>query len=247
MKIVITSQGSDAQSTVDPRFGRCAFFAIVDSETGEVSAVENSGVHADSGAGVQAAQQMVDWEIEAVITGRVGPKASAVLEASGIKMLHAEEGTVEQVLEAFQRGTLTPVSEEMSPTPSQQVTGQSSGEMKRIAVSAMSDKGLDAEVGQHFGRCPFYVFVDVAGKEITQITTKPNPYYPNHEPGQIPGFIHSEGANLMLAGGMGQRAISFFNGFGIDVATGASGIIRDALNAFFAGTIEPAEPCNHEH
>ena len=247
MKIVITSQGKDAASTMTPRFGRCEYFYQVDLETGKASAIENTGTDADSGAGVQAAQFMVDRGIDAVITGHVGPKAFAVLEAAGIQMLHADGGTMDEILQAFKSGLLKPVSDEVNAPASQYSAAKQPGDTRRIAVSAMSDQGLDAQVGEHFGRCPFYVFVDVAGKEITQITTKPNPYYPNHEPGQIPGFIHSQGANIMLAGGMGQRAVSFFNGFGIDVATGASGMIRDALNAFFAGTIEPAEPCHHEH
>ena len=89
----------------------------------------------------------------------------------------------------------------------------------RIAVSADNNEGLNSIVSPHFGRCPHFVLVDVEGQEIREVQSVDNPYYGNHQPGQVPGFIASHGANVMLTGGMGGRAIMFFQQYGIEGVT----------------------------
>ena len=80
----------------------------------------------------------------------------------------------------------------------------------RIAVSVANDQGLAAPISPHFGRCPFFAVVEVEGQDIQSVEMVANPYYAKHEPGQVPGFVHSLGANVMLSGGMGGRAVDFF-------------------------------------
>ena len=113
----------------------------------------------------------------------------------------------------------------------------------RIAVSADDSSGLNSVVSPHFGRCPYYVLVDLEGSEVRQLGTVQNPYYGHHQPGQVPGFIESQGADVMLAGGMGRRAISLFEQCGIEVATGASGTVRRALEEYLGGALQGAAPC----
>jgi predicted Fe-Mo cluster-binding NifX family protein len=113
----------------------------------------------------------------------------------------------------------------------------------RIAISSEENKGLDSTVAQHFGRCPYFVLVDLEGHEVKQVSTVDNPFYARHEPGQVPGFIHSQEANVMLAGGMGHRAISFFEQYGIEAATGAAGTVRKALEQYLGGELRGAAPC----
>jgi predicted Fe-Mo cluster-binding NifX family protein len=113
----------------------------------------------------------------------------------------------------------------------------------RIAVSADSKNGIDSVVGPHFGRCPYFILVDVEGTEVTQVIEVENPFYTQHEPGQVPGFIQSQGANVMLTGGMGGRAIMFFQQYGIQPVTGASGTVRRALEAYLGGRLTGAAPC----
>lgn len=113
----------------------------------------------------------------------------------------------------------------------------------RIAISADTNGGLDSVVGQHFGRCPYFALVDLEGTEVTKVTMVANPYYPNHSPGEVPGFIHSQGANVMLSGGMGGRAVMFFEQLGIEAATGAAGTVRHALEAYLGGSLSGVEPC----
>ncbi len=114
----------------------------------------------------------------------------------------------------------------------------------RIALSTDDDRGLDAVLSYHFGRCPYYTFVDVEGKEIKDVKSIPNPFYANHgQPGQVPSFINSQGAQVIIAGGMGSRAVSFFQQFGIEPVTGVSGKVRDAVEAYVNGRLGGAEPC----
>jgi len=113
----------------------------------------------------------------------------------------------------------------------------------RIAISADTNNGLDSTIGQHFGRCPYFALVDMEGNEVKEINVIENPFFAGHEVGQVPGFIHEQGANVMLSGGMGGRAIQFFTQFGIDTATGARGTVKEALAEYLAGNLAGAAPC----
>ena len=112
-----------------------------------------------------------------------------------------------------------------------------------IAVSADTNQGLDSQVAHHFGRCPYFALVEVEGKEIQSVRIIDNPYYAAHQPGQVPGFIHQHNADVMLSGGMGGRAIQFFNQFGIEAATGAAGTVAEAVACYLDGTIKGASSC----
>ena len=114
----------------------------------------------------------------------------------------------------------------------------------RIAVSADSRQGLDSVVSPHFGRCPHYILVDVEGRAVTGIQEVDSPFYGHHEPGQVPGFIDSLGADVMLAGGMGSRAIMFFEQYGIEGVTGAYGTVRQSVERYLGGQLKGAAPCD---
>jgi len=113
----------------------------------------------------------------------------------------------------------------------------------RIAVSVDDNRGLDSVVSPHFGRCPYYVLVDLEGQEVKQVNAVANPYYDQHERGLVPGFIRSQGADVMLTGGMGRRALGLFEQYGIEAVTGASGTVRHALEGYLGGNLRGAEPC----
>ena len=119
----------------------------------------------------------------------------------------------------------------------------------RIAVSADSKNGLDSVVSPHFGRCPHFILVDLEGQDVQAIQEIDNPYYGSHQPGQVPNFINSQGANVMLTGGMGGRAIGFFQEFGIEAVTGAGGTVQHALEQYLGGELQGAAPCreSEEH
>jgi len=111
MKVAVTSQGTDLASQVDPRFGRAKYFVIVDTETGQFTAHDNSqNLNAAQGAGIQAGRNVVELGVEAVITGNVGPKAFAALQAGGVKTCIGASGSVADSLEKFKAGALECVS-----------------------------------------------------------------------------------------------------------------------------------------
>jgi len=104
MKVAITSSGNNLQSNVDPRFGRCPYYIIYDTESGSFKAVENKSSLAAGGAGIQAAQSISDMKAEAVITGNVGPNAFRVLSAASIKIYSGATGSINSVIEKFKKG-----------------------------------------------------------------------------------------------------------------------------------------------
>jgi predicted Fe-Mo cluster-binding NifX family protein len=107
MKVAVTSMGPDPGSEVDPKFGRARWFVIVDTATGDFSALDNaSGVDAESGAGVQAADLVAREGVEYVLTGHCGPKAQKALEAAGIKVVAEVSGTVRSAVETFRDGAV---------------------------------------------------------------------------------------------------------------------------------------------
>jgi predicted Fe-Mo cluster-binding NifX family protein len=108
MKIAITAQNPSPENQVDPHFGRAAWLMIYDQEKNEWESIDNSaGVNAARGAGIQAAQKVVDHQAEALITGAIGPNAFKSLSAAGVKIYHGATGTIENALRAYLEGQLT--------------------------------------------------------------------------------------------------------------------------------------------
>lgn len=113
MKIAISSTGRDLQDQIDPRFGRCSYFLIVNPENMECEAIDNPGNQAMGGAGTAAAQALADRSIDAVVTGDCGPKAFMSLQAAGIKVFTGAAGTVREAVEQYKGSSL---NESSSPT-----------------------------------------------------------------------------------------------------------------------------------
>ena len=109
MKVVVASQGGDLDAPASPVFGRCPTYVFVDTETMEFEAMPNPGVSLGSGAGIQAAQFVVNQGAKAVLTGNLGPNAFSVLRAAGVQGYLIPEGTVRQVAEAFKAKKLQPM------------------------------------------------------------------------------------------------------------------------------------------
>ena len=114
----------------------------------------------------------------------------------------------------------------------------------KIAITAENNNGLESTVAQHFGHAPFFIFVDVENGEVTTTNGMANPFADAHQPGQIPNFIHSQNVNVILSGGMGGRAIQFFEQLNVHAATGARGTVREALKNYLGGQLKEAAPCD---
>jgi len=106
----------------------------------------------------------------------------------------------------------------------------------KIALATDDNMGLDAILSHHFGRCPYYIVVDVDDKEIKDVKAVKNPFYESHgQTGDVPNFIHSLGVDVIISGGMGPKAISFFQQLGIQAFTGTSGIVVDVIKNYMSG------------
>ncbi|MBW1817339.1 MAG: NifB/NifX family molybdenum-iron cluster-binding protein [Deltaproteobacteria bacterium] len=107
MKIAVSANGNDLDASIDPRFGRCAFFLVVDPETMTFEAYDNENIALGGGAGIQSAQFVASKGVKAVITGNCGPNAVRTLSAAGIDVVMGQSGTVAQAVEAYKRGKLS--------------------------------------------------------------------------------------------------------------------------------------------
>jgi predicted Fe-Mo cluster-binding NifX family protein len=108
MKLVITSEGDNPQSPVDPRFGRAKFFLVIDTETKAATAIQNTvNLNATQGAGIQAGKTIVELGIKTLITGHVGPKAFATLQAGNVEVYTGATGTVADAVEQLKNNQLT--------------------------------------------------------------------------------------------------------------------------------------------
>ncbi|MEW6556809.1 MAG: NifB/NifX family molybdenum-iron cluster-binding protein [Elusimicrobiota bacterium] len=115
MKICITSQGNNLDAQVDPRFGRCQYFIIVDSETLKFEAIENPNIGAMGGAGIQSAQMIASKGAGAVLTGNIGPNAFSTLQMAGIKIISGVSGTVKEAIALFKKGKIEPTQDATVP------------------------------------------------------------------------------------------------------------------------------------
>jgi len=104
MKVAISSSGNNQSAQVDPRFGRCQYFIIIDTENGETKSVANAAQSAGGGAGIQAAQTIADHDVETLLTGNVGPSAHRALEAANITVVTGISGRVSDVLKEYLDG-----------------------------------------------------------------------------------------------------------------------------------------------
>jgi predicted Fe-Mo cluster-binding NifX family protein len=104
MKIAITANGPTLDAGIDPRFGRCQYFIIVDPETMQFEALENSGAMAGGGAGISTAQMIAGKGVEVVLTGNCGPNAYEVLSAAGIKVVTGVAGKVQDAIQDYKSG-----------------------------------------------------------------------------------------------------------------------------------------------
>ena len=106
MKVAVTSRGTTLDDQVDPRFGRCANFVIVETDDMSYEAVANNNAAAGGGAGIQSAQLVADKDVKTVLTGNCGPNAFKTLEAGGIEVVIGATGTVREAVEAYKAGKL---------------------------------------------------------------------------------------------------------------------------------------------
>ncbi len=116
----------------------------------------------------------------------------------------------------------------------------------RIAITAEDNNGLDSKVSSHFGHTAYFILIDADGNEVKSVTGIANPFSGSHGCGQVGKFLAEQGAQVMLSGGMGQRAIQALQEYGIVAVTGAAGNVHEALQQYLASELRGAMPCREE-
>lgn len=112
MIAIFTAQGQNLESSRDDRFGRCPWFIKVDTMTNQWEAFQNPGVGHSSGAGVAAAQFVIDQKVDAVISGDFGPHAADAFRAANISMfLYSKDiSSIQQAVESLKQEKLSRLS-----------------------------------------------------------------------------------------------------------------------------------------
>lgn len=104
MKLFISA--SLKEKVLDPRFGRCEGFYIYDLEKGQIDSVANPGFNSSGGAGISAANFLVDQKVDVLITGNLGPNAKNVLKNSNITVYTSGAKKVDEVIEDYKNNKL---------------------------------------------------------------------------------------------------------------------------------------------
>ncbi|MFX1511605.1 MAG: NifB/NifX family molybdenum-iron cluster-binding protein [Promethearchaeota archaeon] len=116
MRVAVSSTGENLEAPIDPRFGRCSYYIVVDLPDRTPQAIPNEAAIAMHGAGIAAAQRLIQKGVQAVISGAFGPNAFQVLSSSGIQIFRAIPTTVKEALDMFEHNELTPLSSPSGPT-----------------------------------------------------------------------------------------------------------------------------------
>lgn len=141
MKVAISSSGKDLDSMIDPRFGRCPYFVIVETDDISFEVFDNESIALGGGAGIQSSQFLSSKGVKAVITGNCGPNAVQTLSAAGVELYLGNAGTVREALENYKTG-------KMKPTQKANVSDHSGLTSKKSVGRGM---GMDSERGRGQG------------------------------------------------------------------------------------------------
>jgi len=101
MKIAIPVDEKNMEANVNVSFARAPYFLIYDTETKETIFLDNSAAASTGGAGIKAAQTIVDNKADALLTPRCGEKAAEVLKSADIKIYKTTFASVKDNIDAF--------------------------------------------------------------------------------------------------------------------------------------------------
>jgi len=183
MRIAVTSNGPDLDAHASPVFGRCPWYVFVETEDMTYQSVENPATVAASGAGIQAAQFVVQQGAEAVVTGNVGPNAFSVFQAARVTIYPFQQGTVREAAEAFRTGRLQSIAD----ATAQAGAGMGSpgtGFPDAGQAGMGYGRGMGMGMGRGMGR----------GRWMQAGPTGPAPQYGGPSPMQTPSWSQSTGA-----------------------------------------------------
>ncbi|MFC1847834.1 NifB/NifX family molybdenum-iron cluster-binding protein [Chloroflexota bacterium] len=150
MRIGISATNPSLDAEVDPRFGRCQYFVVVDPDTMEFETLENSNQMASGGAGIASAQLVASKDVQVVLTGNCGPNAYQTLDAAGIEVITGVFGKVRDAIEGYKSGRYQPTS---GPTVGAHhgMGGGGSGKGIGMGFDKAMDYGKEQGIGIGYG------------------------------------------------------------------------------------------------
>jgi predicted Fe-Mo cluster-binding NifX family protein len=244
VRIAITAQENSPDGALDRRFGRAPFIFVGDSDSDMLQPHPNEAHLQPGGAGIAAAQWLVDQGVEVLVTGEVGPKAAQVLQAAGVRVHRATADTVADALAEFRRihntdsSAASPIS--ISKAESPDPAASQEGPQSEVVLAVATDH---SSVAPHFGRCEEYTIAVIKKGAVVSRRIVANP---GHQPDFLPRFLAEQGVTAVIAGGMGPRAMDLFRSQGIEVIVGVTGPVSEAINAYRDGTLKAGDStCTH--
>ncbi len=244
MRIAISSDGDNLNSTVDQRFGRCKYFLIVDIENKNIvktEAVFNEGGEQGHGAGIKAAEQIGELNVEKIITGQLGPNATSILNKLGITAYQAS-GKIKDTVDKFINNNLETINETAESHSGMAIKEKSKGE--RIFFPLLDHKGMDSEISQHFGHAPFFGVYDTEKKELKIIENNLDHVDPTKSP--IDQIEEAVNPTTIFAKGIGGRAVSIIAEKGLSLKTGDYDTVREAISNLDK-LKDQTQDCGHKH
>ena len=152
MKVAVSATGKDLDAPIDPRFGRCAYFLIVETEDMRFETFDNENSALAGGAGIQSAQFLASKGAEVLITGNIGPNAARTLAAAGIQVIIGQSGTVRQAILDYKEGRLKVSAEANVPGHTGMGGGMGSGRGMGRGTGMGSGMGRGMGRGSGMGR-----------------------------------------------------------------------------------------------
>jgi predicted Fe-Mo cluster-binding NifX family protein len=151
MKIAVSASGQELSSHVDPRFGRCAYFLFIDSETMQLEPLENPNVASPSGAGIQSAQLVAEKGANVLITGSCGPNAFQTLQAAAVNVVVGATGTVQGAIHRYKSGGFqSSTRPNVTAHSGMDISGKSSME-SRFEMGKSMGRGMGRRIGRGLG------------------------------------------------------------------------------------------------
>jgi predicted Fe-Mo cluster-binding NifX family protein len=175
LKVCVTASEKSLDAQLDPRFGRCKYFIIIDPETLQFEAIDNTATAAMHGAGIQASQIVIEKGVETILTGNVGPNAYQVLSTAGIKIITGARGTIKEVIEKYKKGEFQITTNSTVPPHFGGGTGRSMGFGRGMGFGQGMGRGLRSKQSMGIGVQPSQTFRQLQPQYPSQDNTLQKP------------------------------------------------------------------------
>ncbi|MBT4870499.1 MAG: hypothetical protein HON47_02915 [Candidatus Diapherotrites archaeon] len=228
MRIAISNQENNINGLIDQRFGRCKYFIIVEVENNEIkttNSVENQGALQGHGAGLKAAEQIGKLNVDAVITGDLGPNATNILKQLGIKAYRAG-GKASEAINDYLKNNLKEINEIAAPhNTKSQIQNKSS---EKIFFPLLDNNGDESKISEHFGHAPFFGLYNVEQKTLDITKNALDHTDPNQSP--IDQIQKAVNPTTIFAKGIGGRAIDLIKEKGLELKTGDYSTVKEVID-----------------